>query len=63
MITTKKVDEGIDFYWSNGAFLGTALLEVDGAYYFLFHQTSGLWSDTTLRLIADKLMELNLHDL
>ena len=62
MITLKpKINSrAFDFYWTNGAHIGYAYIEVDGYYTFMFaHHRNGNWDAHVLRAIADKLDELN----
>ena len=55
----KKSSAQIEFYY-NDVYLGDALMDVDGYYYFWFEEgKSGAWSDYGLKAIADKLQELN----
>jgi len=61
MIDIREVTPGIkDFYFSNGVHLGFAYREVDGYYYFRFqHDRFGIFAGSQLRMISDKLGELN----
>lgn len=60
MITTIEEDNVIDFFFENGKYLGYAYKEVDG--YYVFESTmnsNGFWTSHSLRLVADKLDEVN----
>lgn len=58
MITTIEEGNVIDFFYDNGKYLGFAYKEIDG--YYVFEQKgSGFWTSYSLRMVADKLEELN----
>lgn len=61
MITTIESGNVIDFFFENGKYLGYAYREVDGYYVFQssLSQRYGFWTSYSLRMIADKLDELN----
>jgi len=48
----------IPFKFNNNHF-GDAVLDVDGFYYFVFKDKGGYWSEYSLKLISEKLTELN----
>ena len=63
MITHVELESGrLSLLYGNGKSqksIGLAVLDVDGYYYFWSNENDGLWSSYSLRLIADKLEELN----
>jgi hypothetical protein len=61
MITLEKVDEyRYNVLWENGKQIGTFELGIDGMFYFWNNIDSyGSWTSYSLRLIADKLYEIN----
>jgi hypothetical protein len=46
-------------YWDNAKYIGDMFPDVDGFYYFWPIKEGGSWSEYSLRLLADKLKELN----
>jgi hypothetical protein len=46
-------------YWNNTVLVGTFEMDCDGFYYFYVSDDPGSWTSYTLRLIADKLDEVN----
>lgn len=44
---------------SNGVELGEFIRDVDGFFYFKHMDSDGLWSEYSLRLLANKLKEVN----
>lgn len=63
MIRTEKITRDhrvYHFYYVNEAFLGTAERDESGFYNFYFaEENRGYWTAHALRLISDKLDELN----
>jgi hypothetical protein len=58
--TEKQSDHSIKFFWENGVYLGFAYPEVCGYYHFVFEESrGGCWASYALRVIADKVDELN----
>lgn len=48
-----------DFISINGVLLGTSYREIDGFYVFVPEDRHGFWGEHALRMIADRLKELN----
>ena len=46
-------------YWNNNTLVGTFEMNCDGYYYFWANDSPGSWSSYALRLVADKLDEIN----
>lgn len=61
MITLiKRTEASYDVILSNDNLVGEFIQDVDGFYYFWFNEGDyGAWSSNSLRLISDKLDEVN----
>ena len=59
MITTVNTTPGVYKVYFNQKFLGIFAVQDDGYLQFLTDEPSGYWSSYALRLIADKLDEMN----
>jgi hypothetical protein len=57
----KNEDKSYNVYFNTGKYLGKFQLDVDGEYYYIVSKTTqgSYWNSYALRLIADKLDELN----
>lgn len=57
----KNEDRSYDVYFNNGKYLGKFQLDINGDYYYMAKKAlyGTYWSSYALRLIADKLDELN----
>lgn len=53
------IQGGYQVYYENGVYLGDILTDVDGFYYYWPELRGGSWASIVMRLIADKLDELN----
>jgi hypothetical protein len=59
-IILKKVNDSLyEVYFQSSTYLGQFIMEVDGDFYYWPSKKSGCWSAWSLRLISDKLTELN----
>lgn len=57
---TYQQDEGfLRVYFENGVFLGVIVNEVHGEYVFYPELNGGYWQGYVLRIISDKLEEMN----
>jgi hypothetical protein len=59
MITTIEDGNAIDFFFDSKKYLGYAYREADGYYVFENALQNGFFTSYSLRMIADKLDELN----
>lgn len=59
-IRLEKVSSNNFFvYWNNNTLVGTFEMDCDGYYYFWANDSPGSWTSYSLRVIADKLDEVN----
>ena len=59
-INLKKISENLyEVYFENKSYLGQFSLDVDGDFYYWPSNKRGCWSAWSLKLIAEKLDELN----
>jgi hypothetical protein len=54
-----KIEGGYRVEWENGVYIGDILMKEDGFYDFWPIQHGGYWPSYILRVIADKLDEIN----
>jgi hypothetical protein len=59
LVHLKKIGEGYKFNFENGVYLGYAYPEIDGVYVFVFESITGCWNSYVLKMIAERLDELN----
>lgn len=60
MLTFKEAGkESIMVHYNNGVFLGHFYVEVDGFWVFVPHTKGGCWSGPILKMLYEKLHELN----
>ena len=65
-IKLEKVNDNcFNVYWNNTVLVGTFEMDCDGFYYFYVSDSPGSWTSYYLKVIADKLDEVNkpLNDL
>lgn len=55
----QKSKDVIDVTYNSGAFLGQFYIEVDGFWVFEPHTKGGCWSGQVLKMLHEKLQELN----
>jgi hypothetical protein len=58
-LDSKNNGESYKVYYENGAYLGDFEKDMDGYYKFWPELKGGFWDEHILRLLADKLTELN----
>jgi len=58
-VTDDVITKTKNLHFVNGVKLGYAYAEVDGYYVFVPETRNGFWSSYTLRMIAERLDELN----
>jgi len=60
MVTHREINNSLVYlYFQDRAFIGECHRLEDGYFSFLPSNTGGYWSESIIRLVADKLQELN----
>lgn len=59
LVKVLDTENAKEFVFSNGVVIGTSYREIDGYYVFLPAQGKGFWSSYIMKMIAERLDELN----